>query len=331
VRVVARPLVLAIAISTLEGCGAQRAVDDRLTRIRVAYTSAVDIGDLPSLIAHGSLEKLGYRVEPTFFAQPELAVQALASGEADMANGGTRGFWAAASKGADIVMVMEHSENGYQIAAVSGIRRCEDLDGRTLALSSRGSQPTALAEAYLSRCPSATPRVLNLPHSGDRLAALAAGGVDAAVIQRADLARLNENAPGRFATLDGFNADVAGLDFAGVFVTRRFAEAHRRVVVDYLRERLRAHQSVFVHPDLLLAEARRWPTMAAFDERIVKTEIEAPAWTKDGGVSLASARATLAFFVKAGSLPPTLNPDDLVDVSYVEEARATDRGRGEDH
>ena len=99
------------------GCQSGPPADREGPMIRVAYTSAPDVGDLPSLIAHRLLQDAGYRIEETFYAQPELAVEALASGAADVASGGTRAFWAAALKGAQLRLVMEHSENGYQLAA----------------------------------------------------------------------------------------------------------------------------------------------------------------------------------------------------------------------
>lgn len=315
--------VLALGLSVAAaGFGCLRGLppETRALRLRAGYTSPVDVGDLPSLLAHRALEKDGYRVEPTFFAQPELAVEALASGGLEVGNGGSRAFWAAVAKGADLLMVMEHSENGYRLATLSGIARCEDLHGRTLALASRGALPTALGEAYLQRCSAAKPRVLVMPHSGDRLAALLAGAVDAAVLQRADVTRLEQQARGRFTTLVGFSAAFPDLDFEGVFVTRRFAETQRRAVIDYVRERIRANRRVLANPGLLFEEARRWPTMGTIDDVIVEGEVRAPAWTRDGGLTRESVTATLDFFIRTGSLPASLTTDQVADFSFVEEA-----------
>jgi hypothetical protein len=153
-------LFIALAVVSL-ACQPAPTADRQPPLMRVAYTSAVDIGDLPSLIAHRQLEKAGYRVEETFYAQPELAVEALASGGADVASGGTRAFWAAAVKGAELRLIMKHSENGYQLAAVPGVTTCRDLHGRTLALSSQGALPTALVQAFLQRCQNTTPQHLD--------------------------------------------------------------------------------------------------------------------------------------------------------------------------
>lgn len=317
-RAVCGLVLLSIAASACE----RRVLPAHTPRLRAAYTSAVDIGDVPSLMAHRALERDGYQVDETFFAQPELAVEALASEGADVASGGARAFWAADAKGSDLVMLMEHSENGYVLATVTDIGSCEDLDGRTLALSSRGSLPAALGEVFLQRCPGSHPRVLVMPHSGDRLAALRAGAVDAAVLQRPDVARLLKDAPGRFQVLNAFHEALPDLDFEGVFTSRRFLAQHRPLVVAYVRERVAANRRALADPASLLEEASHWPTMGTLDDDLVASEISAPAWSRDGGVTPASIGDTLAFFVRVGSLPATLDPVQIADLSVLDDALA---------
>lgn len=275
---------------------------------------------MSSLIAHRLLSDSGYQVEATFYAQPELAVEALASGGADVASGGARVFWAAIAKGAPLSMVMEHSENGYELAVVPGIRTCRDLHERTLALSSQGSLPTALGQAFLRRCADAKPRIIIVPHSGDRLSAIVNGAVEATVLQRSDVARLNARAPGRFTTIDEFSGMFPGLNFSGVFVTRAFADGHRDVVTDYVHARIRANRLVLEKPALLLEEARHWPSMADLDSTVVDGEVRAPAWSRDGGITPQSVAATLKFFADTQSLPASLTADQIADFSFVEAA-----------
>lgn len=314
---IALALAACLAASACESPDALPAA--RTTRIRVAYTSAVDIGDLPSLIAHRALEQHGYVVEPTFFAQPELAVEALANGDVDIANGGARAFWAADAKGADLVMLMEHSENGYLLTVPSEVATCADLHDRTLALSSSGSLPTAIGRAFLQQCPGAAPRVLTMPHSGDRLSALLAGSIDAAVLQRADIARLERAAPGRFHALDPPRA-IDHLDLEGVFVSHRLIHDRRQLVVDYVRERIFANRRVLHNSNLLLEEARHWSDIGTLDEAVVAGEVAAPAWTADGGVSRESVAATVEFFIQAGSLPHSIERGRVADLSLLADA-----------
>ena len=312
-----------VLLAASQGC---RSTDTQSRHLRAAYTSAVDIGDVPSLIAHRLLSDAGYQVDTTFYAQPELAVEALASGRADVASGGVRAFWAAIAKGAPITMVMEHAQVGYELVAVPTIKTCDDLQGRTLALSSQGSQPTALGQAFLRRCAHVKPRVIVVPHSGDRLAAIANGAVDATVLQRSDVARLHERAPGRFATIPEFRAMFPDLDFSGVFVGRALVDTRRDVVSAYVRARIQANRLVLDSPSILLDEGRRWPSMALLNAAIVDGEVRARAWPRDGGITPDSLAATLKFFIETGGLPAALSVDQLADSSFVEAAvEALDR------
>jgi hypothetical protein len=139
-------LLYFVLIGVTAGCRLGPAADRQPPLFRAAYTSAVDIGDLPSLIAHRQLENAGYRVEETFYAQPELAVEALASGAADVASGGTRAFWAAAGKGA---------EAGYRSwiqlgrvpllanASPLHVRGCWSRSARVIIASDRAWSPRA--------------------------------------------------------------------------------------------------------------------------------------------------------------------------------------------
>src|SRR5918994_2211750 len=53
-------------------------------KVRFAYPSSADMGDIPSLLAWEQLKKQGIEVVPTFFPKTDLAVQAVVAGEADI-------------------------------------------------------------------------------------------------------------------------------------------------------------------------------------------------------------------------------------------------------
>src|ERR1044072_9398556 len=53
-------------------------------KLRFAYPASADMGDIPSRLAWEQLKKQGIEVVPTFFPKTELAVQAVAAGEADI-------------------------------------------------------------------------------------------------------------------------------------------------------------------------------------------------------------------------------------------------------
>src|SRR5688572_33249333 len=53
-------------------------------KVRFAYPSSADMGDIPSLLAWEQLKGQGIEVIPKFFPKTDLAVQAVVAGEDDI-------------------------------------------------------------------------------------------------------------------------------------------------------------------------------------------------------------------------------------------------------
>ena len=111
----------------------------------------------------------------TFYSQPELAVEAVARGDADIGEGSAPAYWTAVSKGADVVSIMEQIANEWQIVAIPEVQTCADLDGRRLAQHSESSVSKAMSDAYIAEtCPGAEPQILFIANSPNRAAAMLA-------------------------------------------------------------------------------------------------------------------------------------------------------------
>ena len=296
--------------------------EDPSRRIRVAFSSTVDLGDLPSLMAHALLATQGYNVVPTFFAQAQLAADALARGQVDVGNGSTRTYWAAIGKGANVTTVMEQVGNGWAIVAVTEIRTCADLHGRRFAITGDGSVSAAISSAYLrNRCPGVAPRVVTIAGSEHRAAALLAGRLDAAPVELTESLQLVAKAPGRFRILVSFAEELPSLVTTGVQVNRNWAARNPQAVHDYLKALLLTHRRILDHPDLLVAEARNRlhidPTLLT---EVVAAHLRTNAWDVNGRLTGAAVRDSLAFFVQSGSLPTSLTSEHVADLRYLERA-----------
>ncbi|MGH2628095.1 MAG: hypothetical protein ACRDHY_15765, partial [Anaerolineales bacterium] len=122
------PALAAVALAAGLASCAGPAETPAATNLSFAYPSIADFQDLPSLMALDLLSGQGYSVVPTFFAQPELAVEALASGEADFGFGSTRTYWAGIQQGGRLTTIMEESSNGWSLAGLTEIVECADLE-----------------------------------------------------------------------------------------------------------------------------------------------------------------------------------------------------------
>src|SRR5258705_13378210 len=74
-------------------------------KVRFAYPSSADKGDIPSLLAWEQLKKQGIQLVPTFFPRTDLAVQGVIAGEADMGSAAR----IAVGNGRQMCMTVRHS------------------------------------------------------------------------------------------------------------------------------------------------------------------------------------------------------------------------------
>jgi ABC-type nitrate/sulfonate/bicarbonate transport system substrate-binding protein len=274
---------------------------------------------IPSIIAHERLAFLGYSVTPTFYAQSEMAVAALARGDADIGFGASRTYWVAASKGAPVFAVMEQLADVWFIMARKDISRCRDLAGRKLAVHSEGGVAKALCEAYIERnCPGTRPQTVLISSSENRAAAMLAGEIDAAALLLADVIRVENRAPGTFAVLENFARDMPGIKTELIYVNRKFAGANARVVHDYIRTLLQAHRMVADNPKLLADKAASiLKTEPELVSQMVKRHIEENAWDGNGGLTEGAVQDTLNFLTASGKLSHGLTSSQAADLSYL--------------
>ncbi len=312
-------MVLCVVVGVVASWGNLAAEDPR-RRIRVGFSSTVDLGDLPTLMAHALLAAQGYEIVPTFFARAQIAADALARGQVDVGNGSTRTYWATIGKGANVATVMEQVGNGWAIVSASEIRTCADLHDRRFAITGDGSVSAAISSAYLrTRCPGVEPRIMTIAGSEHRAAALLAGRIDAAPVELAELLYLTARAPGRFRTLVRFADEWPSLVTTGIHVNHGWAARNPLAVQDYLKALLTIHRKILRQHDLLVAEAHaRLRIDPALLPQVVEAHLRTNAWDPNGRLTPAAVRDSLAFFARSGSLPGSLTPERVADLSHLE-------------
>ena len=313
-------LVVAVAL-TAALCSCRPSPAATKATIRVGYSGETDFGDLPSVMAHEALQTDGYHVEISHLGAPDLMTDALARGQIDIAIGSIPSAWTAAARGAALRTIMEHSANPYRLVVATAIARCEQLDGRRLALHAEGAVSTALVRAYLNdACPAATPSFLFMPESTSRASALSAGTIDAAALEVSSVLWLDSQAPGRFHLLSDFASRWPSIATTGVHVNVNYARAHGDAVQAYVRARLAANARVDGHADVLVDTATRVLGPAPGWRAAADRYLSDHAWPIDGGLSDDVARRSLAFYQEHGTLSRTLSPAEVVDLRFLKAA-----------
>ena len=308
----------------LAGCGPSTSSvgsNQALLHLDIGYPSAVDVEDIPSLMAHELLVEQGYTVTPTFYSQAELAVAALARGDADFSVGAGRTIWQAISQGAELIPIMEHAANGWLALSVPEIATCRDLDGRRYAHHSEGGVSKAMSDAYiLEKCPGTQPEILIIPGSANRAAALLAGQIEVAMVKVADRVEIEAQAPGRYHAVMDFAHDLPMLKTTGVYVNQEFAAQQPEAVKDYIKAVLTIHRQIADDPNVLIPEVNKWlPIDAEILPQVLEAQLAVNTWDVNGGMDEESIQFSLDFFTRAGSLEPGLTVERISDLSYLNE------------
>jgi ABC-type nitrate/sulfonate/bicarbonate transport system substrate-binding protein len=276
-------------------------------------------------MAHARMRDMGREVDVTHFMAPDLAIEAVSHGSVDIVHGSIISAWVAASRGAPIRTVMDHTANPYRLVVAQGISTCAELSGRRLAMPGESNVSTYLVRGFLEQeCPVVQPEIVYMMASTNRAAALLAGRVDAAGLELSVLLRLEEQAPGRFRVLSDFSSRWPLIRTTGVHVNVAFAAAHPAVVRDYLRAQLDATRDVETDPALVvpiateeLGASEKWVPVAMLYR-------DARVWPQDGGLTDDAIARTLEFFKGHGALSANVSPETVVEPRFLAEALAAE-------
>jgi ABC-type nitrate/sulfonate/bicarbonate transport system substrate-binding protein len=317
---------IAILLALGASCGEAPPVPHR---IRVAGGETANFADLPTLVAQRRLASEGYTIELKGFAQAELAVEAMARGDADVSFGAMATYWAAAMRGAPVVTVMEQSTTRHVIVARRAIESCRDFQDKTVAVNSLGATGGNLFRAYVAEeCPGTEARMLVMPRPSNRAAALLAGGIDAAVVLREHAIRLARQSDGALAAVEDLAERWPDVATNGMFVNRAFARRDPRAVEAFIRVSLEVVREIGTDPIRLAEAARREfgdePHLAS----IAQAYARAHAWDPAGGLTRGRVDATVEFLERTKSLTAAIDPAVVVDRSFLERVVASmDGGR----
>jgi NitT/TauT family transport system substrate-binding protein len=318
-------LILALLISACAIVPARPTTTPTPITIRIAYGSDIDLGDIPSLITQERLIQQNFRIETTFFATADLAAEALAKGDMDLAYGAPQTFWTAASKGGAFKLIAEQVTNTFVIVARSDLAACADLDGKALGLHSENAMGSALVYEYIKlNCPSAQPQYLVMPGSDNRAAALLQGELDASLLEFSDFDNMETQAPGKFRVISNIARDIPDLIMVGLFANDSFAGQHPDVVENYLKTSLEVSRDIASDHTLLIGTAvEKLGTSPDLLQRGVENYFNIRAWDLNGGLTTEKLAFTLDFMTQLGTLDSSITAERAADLTYLDAALET--------
>jgi NitT/TauT family transport system substrate-binding protein len=286
-------------------------------KLHVSSPSSPGPENIPFWMALDTLREQGYEVETTQYARFDLQTAALVDGELDLSIAGHPNALAAVAKGAPIRAIAGRVANQYVIAAKAAIGSCADLQGKNVAYPATASVGGAMCDAYIERtCPGTQPQIIVISSSSNRLAALLAGEVDAAVLRAWDMPELERQAPGKLHVLSYFAEEFPLVDVDEYYVHTDFAAKHPGIVKDFVLALVQANRLV-QDPRILGEEIARYLPDDATALEDADAFLVHKAWDVNGGLTIESIQATLTLLTDAGMLPSELRPEQVVDLSYL--------------
>ena len=265
--------------------------------------------------------------EPAEVSAGDEYLAALIGGSVWVAQGETDAIFAAMAEGAPIVAVgVEKGKEVWEIGAREGIDTAQDLVGRKISGGPPGDRNISIGRRALQELgvnPDDLEWVSIEGGSDERLQALLAGQIDAAVLQ-----------PRHRSALEGAGGKILFYEVKEApqelwVVTRSFLERNRQAVCAYLEGRIQAkrwaaeggppHYDANKDEAVAMARERRIdPTRGDLEEW--GTEMETN-WSLDGGASAASFDAFVEDLKAAGTVPDGFNWREHVDFSCLREVQ----------
>ncbi len=291
-------LLLIAALGCLWGGEAQAQ-----RKVRFAYPSSADMGDIPSLLAWEQLKKQGIEVVPTFFPKTDLAVQAVLAGEADMGTAAGIAVVKAVESGMNLRIIGEQVRNEWQLVTPVSFKDPKQLDGKRVGYHAPITVTEALVK-WMANHYKITPNWMIIPGSEVRAEALMRGQLDATPAEIADVLHILQAKPGQFHVLISYAKVFPQLIGSMYFAREDYIKKNTALVETVLEAILKVYRNAEERPSLIKENALRLlpETKPELVDATAATYKELRIWDINGGAGKDRGEASIKFFEESGLL-----------------------------
>ena len=272
-------------------------------KVRFAYPSSADMGDVPSLLAWEQLKKQGIEVVPTFFPRTDLAVQAVVAGEADIGSAAGIAVVKAVESGMNVRVIGEQVRNEWQLVAPVSFKDPKQLDGKRVGYHAPITVTEALVK-WMAQHYKITPNWLIIPGSDVRAEALMRGQLDATPAEIVDVLNILNAKPGQFHVLISYAKIFPQLIGSMYFSRADYLQKEAGTVDSVIEAILRAHRNAEERPASVRENALRLlpETKPELIDAIAASYKDLRIWDVNGGAGRERGEASIKFFEDAGLL-----------------------------
>lgn len=257
----------------------------------------------------------GLDYEWTAFAEEELAIQAVLSGDMDIAFGTP--YAAMQRSKAPVRIIFQLSKLVFFPVTTTEFTKLEDLNGQPIMLHSRGGGTDSIANVIEERAGITLGERSYVPGSDKRVVAMLAGQAKATILDLSNKNKLVAEAPDRFHALPMF--EVKASDEA-LFANLDWIQENEEAVNTLVKALHSTWTEMAKDPTMVSRETdpdgpigQLPPTVLAELDGFYKNAVEGGLYDPNGG-GREAAKADLEWYVGAGQLegdPATLNPEDF--------------------
>lgn len=296
VRLSALLIVLAVGLAMTGPAQAQK-------KVRFAYPSSADMGDVPSLLAWEQLKKQGIEVVPTFFPRTDLAVQAVVAGEADIGSAAGIAVIKAVESGMNVRVIGEQVRNEWQLVTPVSFKDPKQLDGKRVGYHAPITVTEALVK-WMAQHYKIAPNWLIIPGSDVRAEAIMRGQLDATPAEIVDVLNILNAKPGQFHVLISYAKIFPQLIGSMYFARADYLQKESATVDSVMEALLRAHRNAEERPASVRENALRLlpETKPELIDAIAANYKELRIWDINGGAGKERGDASIKFFEDAGLL-----------------------------
>jgi NitT/TauT family transport system substrate-binding protein len=330
-RVRGRAVALALGLTLLAaGPAAAEGKRVKVGVLKLSSSAPIFLG-----VERGTFREFGIEPELVYFQAAQPVAVAIAAGEIDVgATGLTAGLYNAVAGGEKVWVVADKGREwaGYPLTALvvqtgGPVRSVRDLKGRKVGITQLGSTFHYMLGNLLEQegLALADVEVAPLRTLSAMAEALQARRVDAILIPQPFAGTAVDKGFGQVLFWVG---DRLPYQVAALFYSKAFAQDRARAVA-FMKGYVRASRLYF---DAVLARRDGKPVAGPAHEEVVAitarytgatpevVRVGFPYQDRDGRLDVADIGRQLAWYHRAGMVTAALQPRDLVDPSFLEEA-----------
>ncbi|MCK5274069.1 MAG: ABC transporter substrate-binding protein [Alphaproteobacteria bacterium] len=305
----------AIAVAAMAGTLFVAATSAQAEKLRIALAEPPSDELAHIFVALDRAKKMGLEFEWTAFADEELAIQAILSGQMDIGFGTPYSVMQRSK--APVRIIFQMSKLKFFPVTSKKYSNLKALDGEPIMLHSRGGGTDSIANVIEDRLGIKFGKRSYVPGSSNRVAALVAGQTDATIVDLSNKNKLMRLQGDKFNVLPMFEVDASD---EALFANLDWMKKNSESVDIFVKALVSVYRDMHKDPTMVKRETDPNGPIGQLPKEVLDEldgffveAIEGGLYDPNGG-GMKAAKADLEWYSKAGQLPgdpASLNPEDF--------------------